>query len=396
MSQNSVNLKGKIKNLKTKIEEKRKGTGNLFTWKPKQDALNKLIKKVENDNYKFNKKDINKLDEILGGIKKILRKNKYKKSNYNNNKKKKINAISEQLKKINRNLVMYNHRNNATETNPFLTNFTNKKIIRKIKLKVVTYNVFEWGKCAQYSKGDGFKDQIEYLKSLNSDIIGLQEVYIKEHDDNFSLKKIKEIFKDYEVIDGTFEVSWIPDGKFGNLLLIRKELLFDNSSKLFNHKKKSEDRSYNKATINIDGKSINVYNTHLEVIGKNNDYRLQQLGEILKDNGDSSCILLGDFNSFAPQNIERKQSIHNHIIRSKKTEEDMSSVYNMLIENNFIDTLTNPLTITTTKYGSRSDFIFYKKLGSVDTQTTIDSSDSNTNGLPTRSDHFPVIANFFF
>lgn len=43
------------------MQKKRKGTRNLFTWKPKQNALTRLIKKVERNNYKFNKKDIDKL-----------------------------------------------------------------------------------------------------------------------------------------------------------------------------------------------------------------------------------------------------------------------------------------------------------------------------------------------
>lgn len=54
---------------------------------------------------------------------------------------------------------------------------------------------------------------------------------------------------------------------------------------------------------------INVYNTHLEVVGTNADYRLEQLKEIIKDNNGMPCILLGDFNSFSPENINRKSNI---------------------------------------------------------------------------------------
>lgn len=140
MSSNTTNkktLKNKIKLLRNKIKKKREGTGNLFTWKPKQDALNRLIKKVNKNNYEFNQKDVDKLDDILGGIKKILSRNKYKKNSYNKNKKQKINAINNQVKKIKRNLFIYNHRNknmNKKENmnNPFTMSF-NEKISKPFK-----------------------------------------------------------------------------------------------------------------------------------------------------------------------------------------------------------------------------------------------------------------------
>jgi len=132
MSSNTTNkktLKNKIKLLRNKIKKKREGTGNLFTWKPKQDALNRLIKKVNENNYKFNQKDVDKLDNILGAIKKILSRNKYKNTKYSQNKKKKINEINNQVKKINRNLALLNTYENKNKS--FNKNFYEIKNIKK-------------------------------------------------------------------------------------------------------------------------------------------------------------------------------------------------------------------------------------------------------------------------
>lgn len=136
-------LKNKIELLRNKIKNKREGTGNLFTWKPKQDAINRLIKKVGKNNYKFNQKDVDKLDDILGGIKKILSKNKYKKNSYNQNKKKKINAINNQVKKINRNLALLNTYENEKKT--FKKNFYENKNITKNSAFIASQKLYTTG-----------------------------------------------------------------------------------------------------------------------------------------------------------------------------------------------------------------------------------------------------------
>lgn len=69
----------------------------------------------------------------------------------------------------------------------------------------------------------------------------------------------------------------------------------------------------------------------------------------------------------------------------------------MIIKAGFKDTLPNPNgNITTTRFGSRSDFIFYKDLPVNSVNASIDRTNKNNFGIPTRSDHFPVIANFAF
>lgn len=211
-------LENKIKSLRNRIKNKREGTGNLFTWKPKQDAINRLIKKVGKNNYKFNQKDVDKLDDILGGIKKILSKNKYKKNSYNQNKKKKINAINNQVKKINRNLALLNTYEDKNKT--FNKNFYENKIIRKIcignefvkllpspnelvncKNERYTINALEAFK--KYRNNLNQIKTIEYNpKGINDDILYIKK-FMRQIWDNISNKQYPLYPQDAEYYENT-------------------------------------------------------------------------------------------------------------------------------------------------------------------------------------------------
>ena len=181
-------LKNKIVSLRNKIENKRKGTGNLFTWKPKQDALNRLIKKVNKNNYEFNQKDVDKLDDILGGIKKILSRKKYEKKSYNKNKKEKINAINNQVKKINRNLALLNTYENKT----LQKNFYGNKNIKRNKKKNTKFNSQKAFFASQnlYNAGNMFNNPInDWLKYTNEGIFGIM-IYTQNQ-----IEKVREHLK---------------------------------------------------------------------------------------------------------------------------------------------------------------------------------------------------------
>ena len=176
--------------LRNKIENKRKGTGNLFTWKPKQDALNRLIKKVNKNNYEFNQKDVDKLDDILGGIKKILSRKKYEKKSYNNNKKEKINAINNQVKKINRNLALLNTYKNKNKT--LQKNFYGNKNIKRNKKKNTKFNSLKAFIASQnlYTTGNMFNNPInDWLKYTNEGIFGIM-IYTQNQ-----IEKVREHLK---------------------------------------------------------------------------------------------------------------------------------------------------------------------------------------------------------
>lgn len=105
--QNIQKLKNSIVN-KRKITKDR-GSINIFTWRPKQVQLNKLISEIENNNGKITKEEINKLRNILNGIVRLLNRKKYKQNNQN------IQNIKEQVMKIKENINSKNVFTNSNE-----------------------------------------------------------------------------------------------------------------------------------------------------------------------------------------------------------------------------------------------------------------------------------------
>lgn len=242
-----------------------------------------------------------------------------------------------------------------------------KDLKTKMNVKIGTFNVYQWNNIKDFPN---FKEQCKYINSLDCDILGLQEVIIKDNTE-YSLSNLNKIFKKYNIFNCTFDVYWHQyDGyKFGNLLLIKKNIkIVQSECKLFKNKKKTENRSYNKITVNINNEKINIYNTHLEVEGTDKKYRLQQIKEIIKDNKNNKCILIGDFNSFSKLDLEflNKKTIYNGLMRGNNKKNlnknliSMTKLEDTLNKNKFLSTtlIIEEQKPITTKYNTRSDFIY--------------------------------------
>lgn len=234
------------------------------------------------------------------------------------------------------------------------------------KLKIGTFNVYEW---QNINDKHNFEEQCNYINKLNCDIIGLQEVIVKDRT-KLSINNFKRIFSKYNIFNCTFDVEWHNKGtKFGNILLIKKNIeILENTCQIFQTKKENENRSYNKVIIKINGDKINIYNTHLEVKGIDEKFRTKQIMEIIKDNGKNKCIIIGDLNSFSKIDLEylNKQSIYNGLMKGNdkknlnKNLNNMTEVEKILNNKNFISTtmIINETTPITTKYKTRSDYIY--------------------------------------
>lgn len=242
-----------------------------------------------------------------------------------------------------------------------------KKNIQRKNVKIGTFNVYEWHNVQDILN---FKEQCRYINSLDCDILGLQEVIIKDNTE-YSLSNLKKIFNKYNIFNCTFDVYWHQDDgyKFGNLLLIKKSIkIIQSECILFKNKKETEDRSYNKITVKINDEKINIYNTHLEVEGSDSKYRLAQIKEIIKDNKNNKCILIGDLNSFSELDLEflNRETIYNDLMKGNNKKNlnknliGMTKVEETLNKNNFISTtlIIEEKEPITTKYNTRSDFIY--------------------------------------
>ena len=87
-----------------------------------------------------------------------------------------------------------------------------KKNLERKNVKIGTFNVYEWHNVQDILN---FKEQCRYINSLDCDILGLQEVIIKDNT-VFSLRNLSKIFNKYYIFDCTFDVYWHQDDAHGH------------------------------------------------------------------------------------------------------------------------------------------------------------------------------------
>lgn len=161
------------------------------------------------------------------------------------------------------------------------------------KLTVASYNV----KCLSY--GSQLNQIAEEIKMLNPDIIGLQEL------DSFTIRSGKEDQikllaenSGYKYYCFTKTISY-DGGEYGHGIMSKypiksyEAIPFENQD--------SETRCYSRSVIDVNGKEVVFYNTHLEYMG---DYQTKQMAEIVqKTLSDKYFIITGDMNC-EPQKLK--------------------------------------------------------------------------------------------
>lgn len=158
-------------------------------------------------------------------------------------------------------------------------------------LSVVTLNL--------YHDRDGWDRRrplvIEGLRELRPDVIGLQEVLQHE-----TLRNQAEDIADalgYEV----HFVSTAPEGevkRYGNAILTRHPILERSERRL---RPLEDSRTVAHVRIAVDGRPVDVYDTHLHHTVEGGAMRAEQLADVLAhidENDDSTpLVLMGDFNA---------------------------------------------------------------------------------------------------
>ena len=262
--------------------------------------------------------------------------------------------------------------------------------------KIITYNVFEWN---NINKKNNFLNQTNYILSFDADVIGLQEAILTEYD-------IKKKFKNYNIVPCVFKTYFSGEYDYGCVMLIKKKYKIINQKCVIFKNNPDEHRSYVRVDLKIDEDIISFYNTHLEVAGNDQKFRMFQIEKIVEDCGDRKCVIMGDLNSFSKYDLEdyskeSKEKILSGLQKFQiKKLEDMTLVEKYVEEHGFLSsTFIYPNTnLTSTKYNNRSDFIYlspnFMKDYIVD-NSYIDKT-GQKNNLPYISDHFPVICDFSF
>ena len=238
------------------------------------------------------------------------------------------------------------------------------------KFRLCTYNIHYF---TDLSENNKYNEIIEDISKIDADVIGLQEFVLGNEikiNDNTTLTS-GNFFNDmdnYEYYKSSVcnsVPSWY-NSIYGNITLVKNqvtchaqrgcELLcnkdracedlneeiytFPKATKTVrvsgSHEGKKETRCYIKIKLTIHGKSIYIYNTHLDVASE--DTRLGQIKEILKDTSklpnNSIIFIMGDFNTI---NIDVEKKISSKFIDGNKFLRENGDVIKELLKEKFYD-----------------------------------------------------------
>ncbi len=167
-------------------------------------------------------------------------------------------------------------------------------------IKVVSYNI----KTLSY-EGDKLEAVADMLKAVDADIIGLQEVHYYSAQTNYK-DQVKELAKALEATTGcTYYYHFASTGAYGNSYghaIISKYPIL--SSEVFCFKDApseidgQEPRAYSRHVLDVNGKEVIYYNTHLAQKG------IQQLAYMMESSMEAEydagkyVLMTGDFNMY--------------------------------------------------------------------------------------------------
>lgn len=154
------------------------------------------------------------------------------------------------------------------------------------KITVATYNV----QCLSYNTQ--ITDIAEEIKTINPDIIGIQELDNNTNrcGGSYQLKQLaNECGYEYYYYTKTIDFD---GGEYGHGIM-SKYPIFDSQSIPFTAQD-SENRCFSKSIIKIDNKEIAFYNTHLDFMSNIQPKQFSELIEIAQY--DEYAIITGDMN----------------------------------------------------------------------------------------------------
>jgi len=196
-------------------------------------------------------------------------------------------------------------------------------------LNVATYNV------KLLNNGNDLNHFLDDINGLNLDIIGLQEVdQLAGRSKNMDMVKEMAQAAGYEYYY-FYESMWLFDGYYG-LGIMSKYPIIEVTSTALPAGTFSEPRILAGAKIDVNGKIIQVYNTHLNYFNRSiRDVQIEVICNLLKNQ--SNTIFLGDMNNFAIEDIFEIEGFKSLNTKDKTyvTFRDSSYTDNLYYSNDF-------------------------------------------------------------
>ena len=162
------------------------------------------------------------------------------------------------------------------------------------KFTVASYNV----QCLSY--GSQLNEIAQEIKEINPDIVGLQELdsFTNRSRKNDQIKQLAEA-AGYEYYYFTKTIDY-DGGEYGHGIMSKYPIESYEAIPFVNQD--SERRCFSRSVIDVNGKSVVFYNTHLEYLG---NYQTIQMSEIIeRTTNDEYFIITGDMNC-DPQTLQR-------------------------------------------------------------------------------------------
>lgn len=239
-----------------------------------------------------------------------------------------------------------------------------------MKIKVITFNT----RHGEIDKGiiDVIKQASE-LKKYNPDIILLQEVDM--YTDRINNIDELQIFKNvtglkYSIFGGNINYQ---NGGYGNAILSKYPIL--KSENYVSRKYTKENRGLLYAELFINGKKIDVYNTHFPIKENERIMFAKQINRIIENKRANIGIIGGDFNPGLTLKKEHKYEVIN-----KKEYDELNELKKIFKEAEFKEN-----TYSVAKPEGQFDRIMYYG----------DLELINVRRLDEKiSDHYPVISEF--
>ncbi len=161
-----------------------------------------------------------------------------------------------------------------------------------MQLKILSWNIWINGK---------FDQVVDFLKTSNADIIGLQEVVPDDPKRNIvsSLEKLS-YYHIFAPVEHTWRGKVYNDGP----AIFSKYKIFETETYILS---KNNPRAAIRADIQFEDKALHIFSTHLiHTHQKHLDEQDEQVINLLKHIPNKNAILMGDFNATPQSKVIKK------------------------------------------------------------------------------------------
>lgn len=168
-----------------------------------------------------------------------------------------------------------------------------KMLEKQKRFRIATFNYREGGRIP--TPNTILLKAFQYVEEIGASIVGMQE---QAQSGYYDIEKYVSPMFPYTHFFKSFNPKTVPPRDYGNLTISSMPMIATGGGLIETTFPEIEQRSYNRTVYNIHGKTIAVYNTHLDHTGtETRAQQIQFLYDVIKKDNTEYKIILGDFNT---------------------------------------------------------------------------------------------------